>query len=118
MAAPTLAERIRKERQRTLPLPSIAGAALIIQRPSAAELTELLTGQSVQPTALLRFVVGWTGVLESHLLAGGSAVPVPFDAEAAAEWLRDRPEDIALVSETVLQMVREHRDAAAAREKN
>lgn len=57
---------------------------------------------------LLRYVVGWQGVQEIHLVPGGSAVDVPWTDEVGREFLADRPDLWAPIVDAVLATYTEH----------
>ena len=57
---------------------------------------------------ILSLVVGWEGVKELDLVKGGDPHPLPFDAEACAEWLADRPDLFAEIADAVVKGFEAH----------
>lgn len=81
---PTLLERMRAARETWV---QVQGYALLVRRPTALELAEI--GGDLR--RLLRTaVVGWQ-MRELDLVPGGDGQPAPFDADALAEWVADKP---------------------------
>lgn len=74
----------------------------IVRRPTPIEREEKF--KAANPArGLLSLVVGWEGVTEGDLLPGGDPHPLPFDADACAEWLADRPDLFSAVVSAVVQ---------------
>lgn len=83
-----LLQKLLKAREMRL----VLGAhTFLVRRPTALEHEERLRKGNVA-RGILSFVVGWEGVTEGDLVPGGDPHPLPFDAEACAEWLSDRPD--------------------------
>ena len=109
----TLVEKIRRAREQRVP----AGKhTFIVRRPTDLEMMDL--SRDRRPANLLRFVVGWDGVTEADLVNGGDPHPLPFDGDACTEWLSDRMDLFAPVTNAILEAHRAHRDALEQAEKN
>lgn len=109
---PSLTERMRKAREQRV---TAGGVTFIVRRPTDLDMIEL-RGQ-VDARALLRFIVGWEGVTEGHLIKGGDPHPLPWDADACVEWLADRPDILAPLVEAVLAAYTAHAERLAAEKK-
>lgn len=107
-----LVERMRKARETRV---QSGGVTFIVRRPTDLDMMEL--GRQVDARRLVPFVVGWEGVTEGHLINGGDPHPLPFDAEACAEWLADRPDLLAPLVEIILSSYSEHAERIAAEKK-
>lgn len=111
---PTLAERLRAARETWV---TVEGVELLIRRPTALEATELARAGAVE--RLRATVVGWRGVTEQTLrVPGGTADPVPFDADTFVEWVADQPKVLVGVSEEIKRIVEAHKARREALEKN
>lgn len=108
----SLIERLRKAREHRI---AVAGVTLIARRPTDLDMMEM--AGRVDARRLIPFVVGWEGVTEGHLINGGDPHPLPFNAEACAEWLADRPDILAPVVEKLLASYTEHAERLAAEKK-
>mgnify|MGYP001358389386 CR=1 FL=1 len=100
----TLAEKMRKARESIVP---VGGFSFTILRPTDLDMMEFSKDRN--PAGLIQFVVGWEGIKEMDLIPGGDGHPVPFDAEACAEWLADR-------SDLFIPLVNSITDAYQARQ--
>lgn len=92
------------------------GYTFIVRRPTDLEFAVLHgagPGERVLP-----FVVGWEGVKEMDLLAGGDPHPLAFDAEACREWLSDRPDLFQAVAKAVIDSYVAHVESREAALKN
>ena len=93
-----LSEKILKSRESQV---VIGRHTFVVRRPTALEYeAKIRKGDAAQ--AILAFVVGWSGVVESDLFPGGDPHPAPFDAESCAEWLSDRPDLYSAVAQAVV----------------
>ena len=102
----SLVEKIRAAREQRV---EVGGYAFTVRRPTFAEVLAMgERGFTVDDAA--RFVVGWSGVRELDLYPGGAGHAVPFEAEACAEWLADRPDLLGPIAEAAARAYREHRD--------
>ena len=93
-----LSDKMLRSREQQVP----AGRHFFtVRRPTAIEYeTKIRKGDAAQ--AILSFVVGWEKVIESDLVPGGDPHPVPFDPDACAEWLSDRPDLYAVVAQAAV----------------
>lgn len=98
----TLAEKMRKARQRQV---EAGGFTFTIRRPTDLEASRLGKARTED---LLAFVVGWSGVMEIHLVPGGTSVEVPWNAELCQEFLADRPDLWDPLATAVLALYTEH----------
>lgn len=110
-----LAEKIRKAREVKV---DAGGYTFLVRRPTDIEMVALRPRILANDVgAMLDFVIGWEGVRELDLLPGGDPHPLPFDAEACAEWLADRPDLIDAVTKAVVEAYQAHVDALASAKK-
>lgn len=72
----------------------------------------------LQHYLLLGGIVGWTGVRESHLLAGGSAAPLPWSTDAVALLLDAQPAWDDAMGARLLASTQARSDAIEADAKN
>lgn len=80
------------------------GFVFEVLRPTPLEREEKLRGdRSEVARGILSLVVGWEGVKELDLIPGGDPHPLPFDVDACAAWLADRPDLFAEISAAVVQ---------------
>ena len=63
-------------------------------------------------------VVGWDGIDEAALYAGGGDQPIPFDSETFIAWVEDQPEVYGDIAAGVLDAIQAHKARQAAVEKN
>ena len=99
----TLIDKIRKARETKI---DAGGFGFVIRRPTALEMIEIQN----QPRgrAILPFVIGWDRVKELDLIPGGDPHPLPFDADVCAEWLTDRLDILAPLTDAVFESYRAH----------
>jgi hypothetical protein len=109
----SLADKIRKAREQVVPLGDFK---FTIRRPTDVEMLELQGSSSV--SRLFKFIVGWEGVKELDIIAGGDPHPLAFDAEACREWLEDRPDLLGPVVSTIVGSYSRHTEALEAAAKN
>ena len=107
-----LADRIRRARESQV---EAGGHSFTIRRPTDAAAASLGIASAVDIVG--RFTVGWT-LKEIDLVPGGSAVDVPFDAEAFEEWVSDRPDIIAALAGAIVEAYKAHVDKREGVEKN
>ncbi len=74
----------------------------IARRPTPIEREEKFRGDT-PARGILSLVIGWEDVIESDLIPGGDPHPLPFDQDACAEWLADRPDLFAAVVDGVVK---------------
>lgn len=108
-----LVEKIRRAREQRV---TVGKHTFVIRRPTDLEMLRI--GQSRQPEDVLAHVVGWDGVTEGDIINGGDPHPMPFDAEACAEWLQDRMDLFGPVSEAIFKAFADHRQALDDAAKN
>lgn len=94
----SLVDKIRKAREAKV---EAGGFTFVIRRPTALELAEM--PEISRGRAILPFVIGWEGVREIDLIAGGDPHPLAFDAAACAEWLGDRLDILAPLATQVME---------------
>lgn len=109
----TLIEKMRAARERRV---EAGGFKFTVRRPTDVEMLELQGEGSV--SRLFPFVVGWEGVKEIDLIAGGDPVPVPFDSALFAEWVSDRPDILGPIVSEVMESYRKHSEALEDLRKN
>jgi len=108
-----LIERLRRNREHRV---EAGGRTFIVRRPTDLEWAEMR--EDLNARSLVRYVVGWEGVTEIDLYAGGTGHPVPFDSALAMEWLSDRPDLFVIVTQKIIDLYREHVEAKGAAQKN
>jgi hypothetical protein len=99
----SLLDRIRKAREQKV---EAGGVKFTIRRPTDLDMMEM--AGTIDARRLIPFVCGWDGVTEGHIVRGGDPHPLPFDAEACAEWLADRPDILAPLVEAIISAYSEH----------
>ena len=99
----TLSEKIRKAREIRV---DVGGKTFIIRRPTTLDMIDL-QGKSAA-RAILPHIIGWEGVTSLDLYPGGDAAPVPFDAEACAEWLADRVDFLVPIAQAAVDAYDTH----------
>lgn len=107
-----LIDKLRKAREMRV---EAGGVTFTVRRPTDLDMMEL--GGKVDARRLIPFVVGWENVTEGHLVKGGDPHPLPFDKDACAEWLADRPDLLAPVVEKLITAYSEHAERLAAEKK-
>ena len=108
-----LLDKIRKARESVV---TIGDWRFTVRRPTDVEVMDLLGNVTV--AALIPFVVGWEGVKELDLIAGGDPHPLAFDAAVCAEWLADRPDLLRPLAEAIMDGYARHVAALEAATKN
>lgn len=107
----SLADKIRKARETGV---EISGQTWTIRRPTDEEAMLLRSDGDGLLAIVKRFVIGWP-LSEIDLVPGGTAVKLPFDGEAFAEWVADRPELWEPLGNAILDAYKTHaakRDAS------
>lgn len=98
----SIADKMRKARQRQV---EAGGFKFTIRRPTDLEASRLGKARTED---LLAYVVGWSDVMEIHLVPGGTSVEVPWDEEVCREFLADRPDLWDPLATAVLTLYTEH----------
>lgn len=112
----SLIEKIRRARESTV---SAGGLKFTVRRPTDLEMLDIQRAGAVsQGDILARFVTGWEGVKELDLVPGGVGVPVAFDAALFAEWIADRPDLWAPLTNAVVDSYKQHEARLAEESKN
>lgn len=102
----SLIEKIKKSRQVNV---AAGGFNFIVRRPTDME-AAYMRGQDLKQGDLLeKFVIDWAGVTELDIIPGGSCVDVPFDSELFMDWVADRPDLWAPLSDAILDAYTAHR---------
>lgn len=109
----SLIDKLRRAREKTVP---VGGFSFLIRRPTDVDMMALAGHGSI--ARLFPFVIGWQGVRELDLIPGGDPHPAPFEADACAEWLADRPDLAGPVVEAILASYDEHSKALETAAKN
>jgi len=92
-----LSEKLRKAR--TLRVEA-GGFTFLVLRPTPLEREEKLRGNVAR--GILSLITGWEDVTELSMFGGGTPHPLPFDADACAEWLTDRPDLFNVIAKAVV----------------
>lgn len=108
----SLIDKLRKAREKKV---EAGGVTFIVRRPTDLDMMEM--AGKVDARRLIPFVIGWEGVTEGHLVNGGDPHPLPFDKDACAEWLADRPDLLAPVVERIIGLYSEHAERLAEEKK-
>lgn len=109
-----LEERLRKARTLTVECGEIK---LSVLRPTVFEYQEKLRGPA-PARGLASLVTGWDGATELSLTGSGAPHPLPFDSDACAEWLMDRPVFFRKVMTAVVEAYEEYATRLEVAEKN
>lgn len=108
-----LVDKLRRAREQQV---AAGGFTFTVRRPTFEQFVALRAVREVGPYA--QYVVGWSGVRELDLYPGGGPEPVPFDADACAEWLSDRPDLAAPLMEAIVQSAADYLRKLETAEKN
>ncbi len=118
----TLRERLEKARE--VWLDGLDGRAYKFRIPTAYAMAHLdeVHRHEGRPKAgpidwLRGGLVGVRGVKEIDMVPGGEAVDVAFDAEGIMLWLEDRPAELSLLAERVIDAINARFAARDALEK-
>ena len=109
----SLIAKMRAAREQNV---EVGGFTFVVRRPTEMDMMEMQNkplGRSA-----LRHVVGWSDVKESDVLANGDPEPLEYDAGIAEEWLLDRIDLLAPLTDKVMTSFRDHIAKRAAAEKN
>lgn len=99
-----LSEKIRRAREIRVP---VGGKTFIILRPTTLDMIDLQGKTAAR--AIMPHIIGWEGVTSLDLYPGGDAIPVPFDADACAEWLSDRVDLLGPIAQAAVDAYDAHR---------
>jgi hypothetical protein len=108
-------DRYRKSRQ------SIVEAGkyrFTVLRPTKLDVLRAANEEGAAALSLefaIRFVVGWEGVTEMDLYAGGDPDPVAFEAHVFKDWLADQPKLWAVIAKGIGDAYKAHEEATEAR---
>ncbi len=108
-----LIAKMRNAREQTV---DVGGFRFVVRRPTEMDMIEW--GEQTMGREALKHVVGWSGVKESDVLPNGDPEPLEYDAEVAEEWLTDRLDLLAPLTEKVVGSFRDHVAKREAAEKN
>lgn len=86
-----------------------------VRRPTDLEASRL--SHQNQETFLKSFVTDWKGVHEIDLIAGGTAVDVPFEPDLFAEWIADQPQLWEPITSGIIDAYKRHEQHRAQHEK-
>jgi hypothetical protein len=100
----SLIDKLRKARETVV---EVEGFKFTIRRPTDEEAISLRNITFVD--VVKRYVVGWSGVQELHLIPGGDPREVPFDADLWREWCTDHPEFWQPLSSAILDSYQHYR---------
>lgn len=109
----SLVEKLKRARESWT---TVGKFEFLVRRPTALEGAEL--ARSGPRAQLAAAVVGWKGVTEQDLVPGGTADPVPFDAEVFVEWVSDRPEILLALTTAINDAVAAYAAKRRELEKN
>lgn len=110
-----LADRLRKAKLSTV---KAGEFEFTIQRPSHLQIINLQRDAGgLNLESSLQFVVGWS-LKENDIDPGGSADPLPFDAEAFSIWVEDHPDVWADLIGGIADAYKKHADKLEGDAKN
>lgn len=92
----SLVQKIRKARESRV---EVGGYGFQIRRPTALEMMEI--NGKARGRAYLGFIIGWDGVTQLDVIPGGDPHPLEFDADVCAEWLTDRLDLLAPLTDAI-----------------
>lgn len=101
----SLIEKIKKAREQRV---DAGGYSFTIRRPTDMDMLTLRNQAPTQGDIMHRYVTGWSGVLENHVVPGGSSDQVPFDSDLFIEWVSDRPELWRPLTDAIMQSYEAH----------
>ena len=110
----TLAQKVRKAREFKV---VVEPFTFIVRRPTEVEWFDHIVGAGTT-ARFLPFVVGWEGVKELDIIAGGDPHPLPFDADVCAEWLSDRSDIYGKIIGAINEAFQAHSEARETVAKN
>lgn len=110
----SLADKIRKARETSV---EVNGGVWMIRRPTDEEAVALSTNGDGLLAIVKRFVIGWP-LTEMDLVPGGTDIKLPFDVEAFAEWVADKPDLWEPLGSAILAAYKTHADKREATVKN
>jgi hypothetical protein len=100
----SLIDKLRKARETVV---EVEGFKFTVRRPTDQEAINLRDITFIEVAQ--RYVVGWAGVQELHLIPGGDGREVGFDADLWKEWCADHPEFWQPISTAVMDAYQKHR---------
>lgn len=109
----SLADKMRRSRDKQV---EVGRWKFTVRRPTDVQAMRFHMERSKVHEVATEVVVGWSGVREIDLFAGGTEDEAPFDREAWAEFVADHPEVWLPIKEAAFDAYNEHaekRDAAA-----
>lgn len=108
-----LSKKLRKAREVEV---KVGDFTFTVLRPTDLEMLEL-RGQQMG-TAILPYIVGWSGVSELAMTGSGAPHPLDYDADACAEWLSDRLDILGKIVDAVFEAYSAHIQKVADAVKN
>jgi hypothetical protein len=100
-----LIEKLKKSRETQV---EAGGKRFTVRRPTDLEVMEMRGQALKQGDIMERFVIGWPDMQEIDIIPGGSAVPVPFSTELFMEWVADKAELWAPLTQAILSAYEAH----------
>lgn len=117
MSANNLGLVARMRAQRSIHIELLPGVTVTALRPAEGEMPEFLgLLRSEQPQAVcVRWVTGWDGMTEQHLLGAGvgGQIAVPFDSAVWAEAVLDHRDWQTSICTKLVESVNTHAGAKA-----
>ena len=111
----SLADNLRRAREKTV---EAGGFKFTIRRPTEFEMASKLHGRKVLLAEFMPFVIGWEGVRELDIMAGGDPHPLEFDPSVRDEWLGDNITLLSALADEILKAWGEYIAARENRAKN
>lgn len=109
-----LSEKMRKAREKIV---EVGQFKFNVLRPTDLDLMRFNKNNDAQQL-MESIVVGWDGVTGLDLCPSGDANPVPFDAEACAEWLACRADLLAPVFDDAMGRYKQYKAELGESAKN
>lgn len=85
----TLLEQLNKSREVRVPSGDVT---FIILRPTDMDVAMNVRIDIHERDIFRKYVIGWDGITERHIVASGENMPAQFSAELFAAWIEDHPE--------------------------
>ncbi len=108
----SLADNIRKARESKV---KVGEFTYLIRRPTDLEAMGFGKKQGLRD--FMPFIIGWEGVKEIDLYPSGMPDEAVFESDACFEFLSDRPSDIQVLLEAIVNSYQDYRNKLDADKK-
>jgi len=106
-----LIDKVRKARETQV---EAGGFGFTVRRPTDMEIVDIRGESLKQGDILQRYVLGWSGVTELDIIPGGDGVAVAFETALFMEWIADRPDLWAPLTNAILALYGQHQQRLEA----